>query len=123
LMGLCVLVLFPLALLKKRASEQGLLLILAVVIVVAFRTFALAAPLLKLLGDLIPRAGIDEMYIGVLLRTVAASLVSQLCADLCRDGGSQALATAVELTGGLSVLVIALPLLKAVIELLLRYIG
>ena len=38
-----------------------------------------------------------------------------------QDGGSQALASAVEIAGAAAALAIAMPLLKAVIELLLRY--
>ena len=47
--------------------------------------------------------------------------MTRLCADLCKDGGSQALASAVELAGAAAALLIALPLLGAVTELLLGY--
>ena len=47
--------------------------------------------------------------------------MTRLCADLCRDGGSQSLATAAETAGSLAVLLIALPLLRAVTDLLLGY--
>ena len=63
----------------------------------------------------------EAAYLTVLLRTLAAALVTRLCADLCRDGGSQALASAVELAGAAASLVIALPLLEAVVELLLGW--
>ena len=70
---------------------------------------------------LFERAGIEALYLSILLRTLAAALVTRLCADLCKDGGSQALASAVEIAGAAAALAIAMPLLKAVIELLLRY--
>lgn len=47
--------------------------------------------------------------------------MTRLCADLCKDGGSQALASAVETSGAVAALAIAMPLLKAVVELLLGY--
>ena len=47
--------------------------------------------------------------------------MTRFCADLCKDGGSQALATAVETAGAVAALVIALPLLEAVVGLLLGY--
>lgn len=122
-MGLCVIALLPLALLKKQASEQGMLLVLAVVALVVFQCVALAAPLLDSLRELFDRAGIEGSYIGILLRTVAAALVSNLCSGLCRDGGSQALATAVELSGAVAALIIALPLLEDIAQLLMGYFG
>ena len=60
---------------------------------------------------------------AVLLKTVAAALVTKLCADLCRDGGSQALATTVEAAGAVAALVLAMPLLRAMAELLLGFFG
>lgn len=123
LIGICVIALFPLALLKKKASEQGILLVLAVVLLVVFRSISLAAPWIKAVENLFGQAGIERAYLGILLRTVAVELVANLCAGLCRDGGSQALAAAVELAGAVASLIIALPLMEAVVQLLMGYIG
>ena len=121
LMALCVVCLLPVLLLKKKTPEQALLLTLAVLSVAAARCLTLAAPLLKELEELFLRAGIEGEYVFILFRTVAAALVTRLCADLCRDGGSQALAAAVEIAGAVAALLIALPLLRAVVSLLLGY--
>ncbi len=122
LMGLCVVCLLPVLLLRKKTPELALLLTLAILAVVCARCLALAAPLLEKLRELFSRAGIDEAYISALLRTVAAALVTRLCADLCRDGGSQALASAVEVAGAVAAMLIALPLLEAVVSLLLGFL-
>ncbi len=123
LIGLCVVILLPLALLKKHSAEQAMLLTLAVTAFVVLRCASVAVPLLDTLETLFERAGIESVYIEILLRTVAASLVTRVCADLCRDGGSQALATLVEIAGTVAVLLISLPLLEAVAELLLGQFG
>lgn len=122
-MVFCVLLLIPIIVVKKKVPEHGLLLTLAAVMAVVFRCISVTAPLLKTMEDLVLRAGLDGLHIGILLRTVAVSLVSHLCAGLCRDGGSQALASVVELSGATAVLVIGLPLLEAVVEMLLKFIG
>ena len=121
LAALCAVCVLPVALLRKTAPEQALLLIIAVLAVALARCLALAAPVLEEVRALFGRAGIDTMHVSVLLRTTAAALVTRLCADLCKDGGSQALASAVEIAGAVAALAIAMPLLKAVIELLLMY--
>ena len=123
LIALCVLALLPVALLKKKTPEQALLLTLAVLAVAAARCAAMAAPLVERLRQLVEQAGLEESHVSVLLRTVAASLVTKLGADLCRDGGSQALAGAVEMAGAAAAVVIALPLLESVVGLLLGYFG
>lgn len=121
LMGLCVVCLAPVLLLKKKTPELALLLTLGALAVTLARCLDLAAPALERLGELLGRTGVEGTHLKVLLRTVGAAMVTRLGADLCRDGGSQALATVVELTGGVAALLIAMPLLEAVVELLLGF--
>ena len=123
LMGLCVLCLLPVAVLRRSVPEQALLLTLAILTVVMARCLAAAVPVLEELRALFDRAGVDTAHVSILLRALAASLVTRLCADLCRDGGSQALASTVEAAGAAAALLIALPLLKDVVNLLMGYFG
>ena len=121
LAALCTVCILPVVLLRKQTPEQALLLTIAILAVAAARCVSLAMPLMDELRALFDRAGIEPIYLSILLRTLAAALVTRLCADLCKDGGSQALASAVETAGAVAALAIAMPLLKAVIELLLGY--
>ena len=121
LMGLCALCLLPVMVLRGKNPEQALLLMLAIAAVVLGRVLALTAPLLERLDALFRQAGVESGHVAILLRTVAAALVTRLCGDLCRDGGSQTLGTVVELAGAAAALLIALPLLEAVAQLLLGY--
>ena len=121
LAALCTVCILPVVLLRKQTPEQALLLTIAILAVSAARCVSLALPLMEELRALFDRAGIEPLYLSILLRTLAAALVTRLCADLCRDGGSQALASAVETAGAVAALLIALPLLRAVVELLLGY--
>lgn len=119
LAALCAVCILPVVLLRKQTPEQALLLTIAILAVAAARCVSLAMPLMEELRALFDRAGIEPIYLSILLRTLAAALVTRLCADLCKDGGSQALASAVETAGAVAALAIAMPLLKAVVELLL----
>ena len=121
LAGLCVACLLPVTLLRKKTPEQALLLTIAILSVALAQCMRAGAPLLTEMRELFQRAGIELTYVSILLRTLAAALVTRFCADLCKDGGSQALASAVETAGAVAALVIALPLLRAVVDLLLGY--
>lgn len=121
LSALCVALMVPVLLLRKKTPEQALLLTVAILAVALARCLSAAAPVLEELRALFQRSGVEPAYVSILLRTVAAALVTRLCADLCRDGGSQALATAVEAAGAVAALLISLPLLQAVVDLLLGY--
>ena len=121
LAALCAICVLPVTLLRRKTPEQALLLTIAILAVVLARCLRESAPLVAEIRTLFDRAGIETAYVSILLRTLAAALVTRSCADLCRDGGSQALASAVEMAGAVAALAIALPLLKAVVDLLLGY--
>ncbi len=121
LAALCAICVLPVTLLRRKTPEQALLLTIAILAVVLAECLSEAAPLLEELRSLFERAGVETAHISVLLRTTAAALVTRFCADLCKDGGSQALASAVETAGAAASLLIALPLLKAVVTLLAGY--
>ena len=119
---LCAVCVLPVTVLRRKTPEQALLLTVAILAVALARCLREGAPLLEEIRALFDRAGIETAYVSILLRTLAAALVTRFCADLCKDGGSQALASAVETAGAVAALAIALPLLKAVVDLLLGYI-
>lgn len=121
LAALCAVCVLPVVLLRRQSPEQALLLTLAVLAVVLARCLTLTVPLIAEIQELFQQAGIELAYVSILLRTTAAALVTRFCADLCKDGGSQALASAVEMAGAAAALAIALPLLRAVVDLLMGY--
>ena len=118
---LCTVCLLPVTLLRQKTPEQALLLTVAIMAVTLAHCLRLGAPLLAEVRSLFERAGIETAYVSILLRTLAAALVTRFCADLCKDGGSQTLASVVETAGAVAALVIALPLLRAVVDLLMGY--
>ena len=121
LAGLCVVCLLPVVLLRKSTPEQAMLLTIAILLTVLVRCLQAAVPVLEKIEGLFAQAGIETLYVSVLLRTVGAAILSRICADLCKDGGSQSLAGAVEIAGAVASVLIAAPLLEAVIRLLLGY--
>jgi len=118
---LCAACVLPVTLLRKSAPEHALLLTTGVLAVVMARCLSQAVPLLEALRDLLERAGLETVYLSILLKTTAAALVTRFCADLCKDGGSQAMASTVETVGAVAALAIAMPLLQAVVDLLLGF--
>ncbi len=121
LAALCVVCLLPVTLLRRKTPEHALLLTIAILTVALAQCLRVGAPLLAEVRSLFERAGIETAHVSILLRTLAAALVTRFCSDLCRDGGSQALASAVETAGAVTALVIALPLLRSVADLLLGF--
>lgn len=71
-------------------------------------------PVFTYLGELCTDVGMGEMA-SLLIRGLGVALLTQLCADLCRQSGEASLAGAVELAGKAELLLLCLPLLKELI--------
>ena len=59
---------------------------------------------------------------GCLLRVLGVALVAQLAADICREGGMPAAATAAELCGRVLALMQALPMLQQLFDAYAGYL-
>ena len=82
---------------------------------------ALAEPLtelLRFLERLAEQSGVSRTLLTPLYKTVGIALVVKVGGGLCRDAGESALAAALEFAGTVCALLTALPLLRAVLELI-----
>ncbi len=106
------------AVLKKNTPELALLLTLAA----GLWMLALAADglraVVELMGDLIRQAGISEVLLEPVVKTVALSILTKVTGEICRSAGEGGLAAFIETAGTVIALVAALPLVGAVAQLM-----
>ena len=79
-------------------------------------TFRQVTPLLELIRSLTEFAGTGSgQTFGCVLQVLGISLVAQFAADLCRETGMNAAASAVDLCGRMLAMLQALPLLQSLV--------
>ena len=116
--ALCVIAALLGLVLRRSNPEITLLLALAAAAAVLL---ALAEPLtelLRFLERLAEQSGVSRTLLTPLYKTVGIALVVKVGGGLCRDAGESALAAALEFAGTVCALLTALPLLRAVLELI-----
>ncbi len=103
--------------LKKNAPELALALSIAVTLAAA----GLAAQLISQLREVTDLAreqtGLSPAVVTPVLKCVGIGVVTRLAADLCRDAGQSAAASAVELAGAACALAASLPLIRSLLLL------
>ena len=113
-----------LALVVRRGNpEQALLLVLGCVVLALLSLVGSIRELLEFLAELGERSGVARELIVPLYKTVGIALIVRLGGEVCRDAGEAALAAALETAGSICALLIALPLLRAVLSMLLELMG
>ena len=118
--GLCVVGALLALVLKRGSPETAMLLTLCAAVVVLLFLADAMRELVVFLEELGAKSGISADLFVPLYKTVGIALVVKVGGDLCRDAGESALASVVETAGAVCALLVALPLLRAVLSLLLE---
>ena len=101
--------------LRKNTPELALLLALAAGLwMVALVADGLGA-VVALMEELTSLAGLSEELLEPVVKTVALSILTRLTAEVCKSAGDGGVAAFVETAGTVLALVVALPLVRAVV--------
>lgn len=92
----------------------GLLIFLTVI-------FKLAS-VLDQLRNFTGRVNVDTVYISTIFRIVGIAYIAEFGAQVCKDAGENSIASKIELAGKIIILVLAVPILMALMELIIRII-
>lgn len=75
---------------------------------------------LDFINTLADKAGIDDQYIGIILKCIGVCFLGEFAAGLCRDCGENTLANNSEIICKCSILVIAMPMYIDIFNLILK---
>ena len=105
---------------RRGSPEQALLLVLGCVVLVLLALVGAVEELMAFLSELGERSGVAAELFVPLYKTVGIALIVKLGGEICKDAGESALAAVIETAGAVCALLVALPLLRAVLTLLLE---
>lgn len=103
---------------KQRAQEIGMVLGLAACAVLLLCVLPAFEEVSGLLWEMGEMAGLSEVIITPVLKTVGIALITRMAAELCRDAKENGIASFVELAGAAAAILLAIPLLKMVLEMI-----
>ncbi len=108
--------------LKEHRPVLAMQLSIVVGVVIFLRLFRYLSLVLQLLTDMTLQASISLVYLNTLLKIIGIAYIADFGAQVCRDAGEGATAGKVEFAGKLFILVMAFPLISAVLDTILRFI-
>lgn len=109
-----------LAVLRRERPEVAVVLGVAAGTVLLVFVLRQVTAVVDAVADLGRRAGIQEGYMASLLKVIGVAYLAEFGAQICRDAGEGALAAKVELAGKVFILLLAVPVLMAVVDTLIR---
>ena len=111
--AICLIGAIAATLLKQYHKEQALLCSIGVCVIVLLAILSYLSPIAETIQELYAKANLPGSYLSVIWKALGVCYLTNLAVDLCRDCGETA-----ELWGRLTLVLLALPMLKQVLELL-----
>lgn len=104
--------------LRKNTPELALLLTVAAGVWMLTLVADGLGAAVELMEELAGQAGVSEVLLEPVVKTVALSILTKLTAEICRASGESGVAAFVETAGTVLALAVALPLVRAVAQLM-----
>lgn len=111
------------AVIRRGAPEVGLLLILAAGTWMLLLVLDGLGRVLDVMERLASLAQLDDALIAPVGKTVALSILTKITREVCCSAGEGGAAAFVEVAGTILALVVALPLVEAVVAMILKIVG
>ncbi|MFC7320845.1 stage III sporulation protein AD [Halobacillus campisalis] len=109
-------------LLKEQKSSIAFLLLLFTVLLIFISILDQIKYIFSLLQYMSEQAQVESIYFKTILKIIGIAYITEFGAQLIRDAGLGALASKVELAGKLFILMLAIPIITALIETILDFI-
>jgi len=109
--------------LRQYKPEIALLVSLAAGITLFMLVLGKIGAIVEVLKDLSNRANVNLVYLSVILKIVGIAYIADFGAQLCRDAGEGALAAKIEFAAKILILILAIPIVMAVLDILMKILG
>ena len=114
---------FLAAVLKSVKSEMTMLVAAGVSVLILFYILSGLSVIVEQLKMLQGYIGISGKYIGILVKMIGISYMTQLAADLCRDKGQTAVAGQLEVFCKITIAALGMPVVLTLFEVVTKCIG
>lgn len=113
--GLCLISVILLIVLKKYSAEMSTVLKIAVVITLFGACAMTLSPVINYLSYVFETTKIGK-YGEILIKCLCISLISGVCATLCRDSGEESISQFALLAGRIQIIILSLPLIEEILD-------
>jgi len=123
ILGLGVVAVCIVVLLRQYRPEYALMISLVCSVLIFAAALSVLIPALDEIENMMEEANIDLSYVSILFKSLGLCLITQIASDSCRDAGETAIASRIEFSGRLSLVVVALPMFREVTGIALRFLS
>lgn len=109
-------------LLRQEKPEIAVQMSIVIGVIIFLMMLDKIAAVIDILKDLSRRANIEMVYMSTILKIIGISYIAEFGSQICKDAGSSATASKIELAAKVMIMVLSLPILIAVLDLILKIV-
>lgn len=102
--------------LKENKSSYSIYINMAVCIIIFFYVLSKLEILIELINEVQGYININAAYIKALVKMIGIAYVAEFTSSICKDAGYQAISGQIDIFGKLSILIVSVPVLKALLK-------
>lgn len=107
-------------LVKNDRKDIALLISLVAGIIIFMFMLSRLTIIVNFLQSLSNKANIDIVYLDTVFKILGIAYLTSFCSEICKDAGESSIASKVEFSGKILILTLAIPILMAVMQTILK---
>jgi len=96
-----------------------LLITSILILIVVIKQISIIIKLLQSLGN---KAQVNSFYVETILKIIGIAYITELGSSITKDAGLTSVSSKIELAGKIFILLLAIPIISAVVEVILNFI-
>lgn len=120
IVALAFVALFLMLLFKNVKSEIGPIIAITTSAIIILMMISPLKEIIDFLRTVADKANIDTVYIGIVLKILAIAYIASFSSAICKDANADSLATQIDFSGKIMILLLAIPILMAVLNSILQ---
>lgn len=112
--------LFIVLLFKGKRDDIAVQISIVAGIFIFFFLISKMTMVLQFLQQISLKANIDFVYLNTILKILGIAYLATFCSEICNDAGEKNIGSKVEFAGKILILVLAIPILMAVLQSILK---
>lgn len=107
---------------RSQRPELAVLLSVAAGVIIFLLVLGKISSIMDIIKELANKAGINMVYMGTILKIIGIAYIAEFGAQICRDAGEGAIASKIEFAAKILIMVLAVPIVVAVLTMLLKLV-
>ncbi|WP_413379794.1 stage III sporulation protein AD [Alkalihalobacillus sp. 1P02AB] len=122
IVGLGLIATFLALVVKEQKPQFAFLLTVFVGVFIFLFLIDEIAKVIQMLQSIAEQASMNMIYLQTILKIIGIAYIAEFGAQIAKDAGQAAIASKIELAGKVLILVMAIPILTAVIEMVISFL-